>query len=132
LIIFYINRYVNKNTELSDLEKYFKQQAVLAEQRKKFKKASKKSSDKNKLIPAKKTKMLSNTNTRSSKIYQKSKMDEDTKDNILHTVEAGSSNTTNEVIERDLSSGSEYIPSDKEVDSGNINIYILSKYVQKY
>jgi len=83
--------------------------------------------------------MLSNTNTRSSKIYQKSKMDEDTKDNILHTVdEAGSSNTTNEVIERDLSSGSEYIPSDKEVDSGNINIciyiymYIISKYVQKY
>jgi hypothetical protein len=74
-------------------------------------------------------------------------MDEDIKNNILHTVhEASSSNTTNKVLERDLSSGSEYILSDKEVDSGNINtciciyiyiyiyiyICIISKYVQKY
>jgi len=59
-------------------------------------------------------------------MYQKSKMEEDTKDNnILRAIdEAGSSNVTNEVIERDFSSGSEYVPSDKEVDSGNINLYI--------
>jgi len=62
-------------------------------------------------------------------------MDEDIKNNILHTVhEASSSNTTNKVLERDLSSGSEYILSDKEVDSGNINtcicIYIYMYYIK--
>lgn len=101
-----------------DLEKYFKQQAILAEQKKKFKKVSKIPCNKDHSVPAKKAK-LSNIDTRMNKKYQKSKSDENNKDNTPQIIdEATCSNITNETI--DNSSESEYIPSDN--DSGNNNI----------
>lgn len=111
---------VNKKSELSDLEKYFKQQAALAEQRKKLKKAPSKT-NKDDSIPPKKSKTLSSIDTRPSKNSQKSKANENNiqaKDNAQSIVdEAGSSNITNEAAEESANSESEYVPSDEEVNS---------------
>ncbi|KYQ51971.1 DNA excision repair protein ERCC-6 [Trachymyrmex zeteki] len=82
---------VNKGSQLSDLEKYFKQQAALAEQKRKLKTVSK-TPDKDTVLN-KKAKLL-DTDTRTNKKY---------------------SNEINETA--DNSSESEYIPSDNEVDS---------------
>lgn len=98
-----------------DLEKYFKQQAALAEQKRKLKKESK-APDKNS-APIKKAKLLG-TDASTSKRYQKSKH-ENSKDNTLQSIDKTDSNVANETV--DNSSESEYIPSDNEVDFGNIN-----------
>ncbi|EZA51499.1 DNA excision repair protein ERCC-6 [Ooceraea biroi] len=110
---------VNKKSELSDLEKYFKQQAALAEQRRKLKKTPKRPPIKtDDSVSAKKVKTLSSTETRASKRSQKSKVNENTEDNILHVADkAGPSSIINEAVQTDVSSGSEYVPSDKEIDS---------------
>lgn len=99
-----------------DLEKYFKQQAALAEQKRKLKKVSKKSSDKDHSVPVKKAKVLS-TGTKTNKKCQKSKH-ENSKDNTLQSTDKAGSNVANETS--DNSSESEYIPSDNEVDSGKL------------
>ncbi|KYM92518.1 DNA excision repair protein ERCC-6 [Atta colombica] len=80
----------NKSSQLSDLEKYFKQQAALAEQKRKLKTVSK-TPDKD-TVPIKKTKLL-DTDTRMDKKC---------------------SNEANEIV--DNSSESEYVPSDNEMD----------------
>ncbi|EFN74835.1 DNA excision repair protein ERCC-6 [Camponotus floridanus] len=106
-------RSTNKESQLLDLQKYFKQQAILAEQKKKLKKISKIPCDKDYPEPTKKAK-LSNLDTKTNKRYQKSKSDENNKDNTLQTIdEATCSNMqTNETINN--SSDSEYIPSDND------------------
>ncbi|XP_020290353.1 DNA excision repair protein ERCC-6-like isoform X2 [Pseudomyrmex gracilis] len=106
---------IKKGSHL-DLEKYFKQQAALAEQKRKLKKVPKASSDKDHPIPAKKAKVF-NVDARSNKNAPKSsKHEENVKTNIpQYTKEVESSSVTNEST--DISSGSEYIPSDNEVDS---------------
>ncbi|KYM97864.1 DNA excision repair protein ERCC-6 [Cyphomyrmex costatus] len=81
-----------KSSQLSDLEKYFKQQAALAEQKRKLKNVSK-ASDKNTVSIKKKAKLL-DTDAKTNKKY---------------------SNEANGID--DNSSESEYIPSDNEVDS---------------
>lgn len=102
-----------------DLDKYFKQQAALAEQKRKFKK-SKTPSDKDHSVPVKKAKLLS-TDTKTNKRCPKSKHENNnTKDNTLQSIDKAGSNVVNEIA--DNSSESEYIPSDNEVDSGNMNI----------
>lgn len=114
----HFSRSTNKESQLLDLEKYFKQQAILAEQKKKLKIISKVPCDKDYPEPTKKAK-LSNIDTKTNKRYQKSKSDENNKDNTLQTIdEATCSNITNETINN--SSDSEYIPSDN--DSGNSNM----------
>ncbi|KMQ91356.1 dna excision repair protein ercc-6-like protein [Lasius niger] len=116
-------RSTNKDSQLLDLEKYFKQQAILAEQKKKFKKVSKIPCNKDHSVPAKKAK-LSNIDTRTNKKYQKSKSDENNKDNTPQIIdEATCSNITNETI--DNSSESEYIPSDNDSarDDGDSQIF---------
>ncbi|XP_018364365.1 PREDICTED: DNA excision repair protein ERCC-6-like [Trachymyrmex cornetzi] len=100
----------NKSSQLFDLEKYFKQQAALAEQKRKLKTVSK-TPDKD-TVPIKKTKLL-DTDTRTNKKCQKSKHEND-KDNTVQSVDKTDSNEANEIV--DNSSGSEYIPSDNEVD----------------
>ncbi|XP_018339154.1 PREDICTED: DNA excision repair protein ERCC-6-like [Trachymyrmex septentrionalis] len=104
-------RSANKSSQLSDLEKYFKQQAALAEQKRKLKTVSK-TPDKD-TVPIKKTKLL-DTDTRTNKKCQKSKH-ENSKDNTVQSIDKTDSNEANEII--DNSSESEYIPSDNEVDS---------------
>ncbi|XP_070159365.1 DNA excision repair protein ERCC-6 isoform X1 [Polyergus mexicanus] len=107
-------RGTNKGTQLLDLEKYFKQQAILAEQKRKLKKVSKIPCDKDHSVPAKKTK-LSSIDTKTIKRYQKSKA-ETRKNDILQIIdEATCSNITNEIV--DNSSESEYIPSDDDSDT---------------
>ncbi|XP_050457497.1 DNA excision repair protein ERCC-6-like isoform X1 [Cataglyphis hispanica] len=107
-------RGINKGSQL-DLEKYFKQQAILAEQKRKLKKVSKIPCDKDHSVSAKKAK-LSNIDTKTNKRYQKSKADENRKNNTLQIIdEAACSSTTNEII--DNSSESEYIPSDDNSDA---------------
>ncbi|KAG5324579.1 ERCC6 protein, partial [Acromyrmex heyeri] len=96
----------NKSSQLSDLEKYFKQQAALAEQKRKLKTVSKTPDT----IPIKKTKLL---DTRTDKKCQKSKY-ENSKDNTVQSIDKTDSNEANEIV--DNSSESEYIPSDNEVD----------------
>ncbi|XP_011053951.1 PREDICTED: DNA excision repair protein ERCC-6-like [Acromyrmex echinatior] len=100
----------NKSSQLSDLEKYFKQQAALAEQKRKLKTVSK-TPDKD-TVPIKKTKLL-DTDTRTDKKCQKSKY-ENSKDNTVQSIDKTDSNEANEIV--DNSSESEYIPSDNEVD----------------
>lgn len=83
-----------------------------------MKKVSKIPCNKDHLVSAKKAK-LSTIDTKTNKRYQKSKADENRKNNTPQIIdEAACSNTTNEII--DNSSESEYIPSDD--DSGNSNI----------
>lgn len=102
-----------------DLEKYFKQQAILAEQKRKLKKVSKTPCDNKNSVPVKKAK-LSNIDARTNKKYQKSKSDENNKDNTLQIIEEPAcSNRTNETVNN--SSESEYIPSDN-----NSGIIIIS------
>lgn len=110
-------RTIKKGSDF-DLEKYFKQQAALAEQKRKLKKVSKASSDKDQPVPAKKAK-VPNSDGRSSRNVIKSSthVEESIKTNIPQcTKEVDSSSVTNEPT--DKSSGSEYIPSDNEIDSG--------------
>lgn len=114
-------RTANKDSQLFDLDKYFKQQAALAEQKRKLKKVSKTPSDTNHLLPVKKAKLLS-TDAKTSKKCQKPKHEKN-KYNIINTLQSidkTCSNVTNEIT--DSSSESEYIPSDNELNSGNINI----------
>jgi len=114
-IIFCVIRIVNKDSQIFDLKKYFKQQATLAEQRRKLKKVSETSCNKDHLAPAKKAKL---SITRTSEKFQKL-THKNTKNNTLQTiVKASTSSIANNVA--DNSSGSEYIPSDDEVNSGNI------------
>lgn len=101
---------------MSDLEKYFKQQAALAEQKRKLKTVSK-TPDKDTVLN-KKAKLL-DTDTRTNKKCQKSKH-ENSKDITVQSIDKTDSNEINETA--DNSSESEYIPSDNEVDSGNIDI----------
>ncbi|XP_072745753.1 DNA excision repair protein ERCC-6 [Anoplolepis gracilipes] len=110
-------RSTNKDSQLLDLEKYFKQQSILAEQKRKLKKVSKIPCDKDKdySVPAKKAK-LSSADIKTNKRYQKSKSNENSKDNTLQIIdEATCSNITNET--EGNSSESEYIPSDNESDT---------------
>lgn len=99
-----------------DLEKYFKQQAALAEQKRKLKKASNTPTDKDSL-PVKKAKLVNTART--NKRCKKSKH-ENGKDDTLQTIDKAGSNVANEIAEN--SSESEYIPSDNELNSGNIDI----------
>lgn len=122
----YYFRTANKGSQLLDLEKYFKQQAALAEQKRKLKKATpSKTPDKNHSVSVKKAKLL-NTDARTNKKCQKSKYEDnnDNKDNSLYIdkiiLDKADFNVGNEIA--DNSSESEYIPSDNELDSGNINI----------
>lgn len=104
----------NKSSQLLDLEKYFKQQAALAEQKRKLKKVSKASTDKDHSVPVKKTKLHSTDAGTSSKRCQKSKH-ENSRDNTLQNIDKADSTVANEPA--DNSSESEYVPSDNEVDS---------------
>lgn len=104
-----------------DLDKYFKQQAALAERKRKLKKTSN-TPNKDSSLSIKKTKLL-NTDAKTNKRCQKSKH-ENSKDNILQSTNKADSNVTNEIA--DNSSESEYVPSDNELDSGNINIQYVS------
>ncbi|KAL6258772.1 hypothetical protein P5V15_010720 [Pogonomyrmex californicus] len=104
----------SKGSQLLDLEKYFKQQAALAEQKRKLKKVSKIPSDKDHSIPVKKAKLF-NIEPKTNKKCQRSKH-ESNRDNILQSIDkAGSSNIANESTCN--SSESEYVPSDNEVYS---------------
>lgn len=118
-------RSANKNSQLLDLEKYFKQQAILAEQKRKLKKVSKTPCDKDHSVPAKKAK-LSNIDARTNKKYQKSKSDENNKDNTLQIVdEPTCSSVTNETV--NSSSESEYVPSDNDSDVEDKDASYISK-----
>jgi len=108
------SRTANKGPHLLDLEKYFKQQAALTEQKKKLKQASK-TPDKDS-VSVKKAKLFV-TDARTNKRSQKSKR-ENSKDDTLQSIDKTDSNVVNETA--DNSSESEYIPSDNEIDSGNI------------
>lgn len=115
----HFSRNINKDSQLLDLKKYFKQQAILAEQKKKLKKISKIPCDKDYSEPIKKAK-LSNIDAKTNKKYQKSKSEENSKDNTLQTIdEATCSNIINETINN--SSDSEYIPSDNDLGNSNIH-----------
>ncbi|XP_012214823.2 DNA excision repair protein ERCC-6 [Linepithema humile] len=114
---------VNNSSQLLDLEKYFKQQATLAEQKKKLKKVSKTLCNKDHSVPAKKAKLCI---TRTSEKSKKLTHNKNTKNNTLQTtVEAGTSNAANKIA--DDSSGSEYIPSDDEVNSDVEDKALLKK-----
>lgn len=102
-----------------DLDKYFKQQAALAEQKRKLKKICRIPSDKDHSVPIKKAKLLS-TDTKTNKRYAKKSKHENNKDNTLQSIDKADSNITNDIA--DNSSESEYIPSADEIDSGNMNI----------
>ncbi|RLU26824.1 hypothetical protein DMN91_000621 [Ooceraea biroi] len=106
---------VNKKSELSDLEKYFKQQAALAEQRRKLKKTPKRPPIKtDDSVSAKKVKTLSSTETRASKRSQKSKVNENTEDNILHVADkAGPSSIINEAVQTDQRMETNSYPKDE-------------------
>ncbi|XP_012543202.1 DNA excision repair protein ERCC-6 [Monomorium pharaonis] len=104
---------VNKGSQLLDLEKYFKQQAVLAEQKRKLKEVSKISSNKDHSVQVKKAKLLS-TDTKTNKSCQNSKH-ENSRDNALQNTDKAGVNIPKETA--DNSSGSEYIPSDDEGNS---------------
>ncbi|XP_011883318.1 PREDICTED: DNA excision repair protein ERCC-6-like [Vollenhovia emeryi] len=108
-------RPANKGFQLLDLDKYFKQQAALAEQKRKLKKASKTPSDTDNSLTVKKAKLLS-TDARTNKRCQKSRHEngKDKQQDTTLSTEAGS-NVANENADR--SSESEYIPSDNELDS---------------
>ncbi|KAL0125136.1 hypothetical protein PUN28_004343 [Cardiocondyla obscurior] len=99
---------VNKSSQLSDLEKYFKQQADLAEQRKKQKKVSKTPSDKDHSLPVKKSKLHS-TDAKKNKKHQKSMYEN--KDNTVQNIDKANSSIASEI---NNSSESEYVPSDDE------------------
>ncbi|XP_071644690.1 DNA excision repair protein ERCC-6 [Temnothorax longispinosus] len=101
---------INKGAQSFDLEKYFKQQAALAEQKKKLKKPSKAPSDKDYSPPVKKTKLPS-TDAKVNKKCQKSRH-ENSKDGTPQSIDKADSN----VAIVDSSSESEYIPSDDELD----------------
>ncbi|XP_011157094.1 DNA excision repair protein ERCC-6 [Solenopsis invicta] len=103
-----------KGSQLLDLEKYFKQQAALAEQKRKLKKVSKTSSDKDHSVPVKKAK-LSSTDLKTNKKCQKSKVENDKDNSLQSTADNADLNVANDIS--DKSSGSEYVPSDNEIDS---------------
>lgn len=99
-----------------DLEKYFKQQAALAEQKRKLKKVSKSSRDNS--ISPKKSK-LSSTDAKTSKRAHTSKHNVNAEDESLQTANEENLKIADRL--QDNSSGSEYVPSD-EIDSGNLDI----------
>jgi len=111
-------RVVSKDSQVSDLEKYFKQQATLAEQKRKLKKASKAPRSEDHSAPAKKARLcVARTSKKSQKLSHSKNVKSDT---LQTTVKAGTSSVANVIV--DNSSGSEYIPSEDEINSGNIGI----------
>lgn len=114
-----ISSVVNKSTQLLDLEKYFKQQAALSAQKRNLKKSSKPPCNKDRLVLSKTTKC--NTDIRTSKRPHKAKDNINVKDDSLKIIKEKDLDIPNKIADDD-NSGSEYIPSDDEVDSGNIDI----------
>ncbi|XP_014474094.1 PREDICTED: DNA excision repair protein ERCC-6-like [Dinoponera quadriceps] len=108
--------------QLLDLEKYFKQQAALAEQKRKLKSIPK---EKDNEIPNKKPKLPSAEAKIHKRSHKSSRYVKNTKDNCLQNVnDTDSSNMIHEIL--DNSSESEYVPSDNEVGS-DADDKILSK-----
>ncbi|XP_032674323.1 DNA excision repair protein ERCC-6-like isoform X2 [Odontomachus brunneus] len=100
----------NKGTQLLDLEKYFKQQTALAEHKRKLKEVLKK---KDNIVSTKKLKL---SDTKMCNKSHKSRCVKNTKDNFQQNInDTDSSNVVNDTLNN--SSGSEYVPSDNEVES---------------
>lgn len=117
---FVFSRTTSKGNQVLDLEKYFKQQAALAEQKRKLRKSSKEKDD---VVPNKKQK-LSSTDTETHKRSHKSRSVKSTKDNCIQdTSDTDTSNVRNETLNN--SSGSEYVPSDNEIESGNTLVILI-------
>ncbi|XP_011136750.1 DNA excision repair protein ERCC-6 isoform X2 [Harpegnathos saltator] len=103
---------ISKDTQVLDLEKYFKQQATFAEQKRKLKRIPK---EKDNMVPIKKLK-LSTADTKTYKKLHKSRSVKNIKDNCVQNKNGTDPlNIVNETS--DNSSGNEYIPSEDEIES---------------
>ncbi|KZC13269.1 DNA excision repair protein ERCC-6, partial [Dufourea novaeangliae] len=102
-----------KSSDLLDLEKYLQQQAELAKQRKELKEKSKASVHRDQAVPLKKSK-LSSSSSKEYKILEQTKS-KGTKRKVLLEVEKTKDLNQNDDIENN--SGSDYVPSDEQIDS---------------
>ncbi|XP_020724061.2 DNA excision repair protein ERCC-6 isoform X4 [Bombus terrestris] len=114
----------NKSSHLLDLEKYLRQQAELAKQRKRLKENSKASEyTSNKAITIKKSKLL-NTHPKEFKIVKKKKIKPNKKKLVSEFETSKGLNKNNDInyeTEDNITndSESEYVPSDEQIDSAD-------------
>ncbi|XP_043605612.1 DNA excision repair protein ERCC-6-like isoform X2 [Bombus pyrosoma] len=114
----------NKSSHLLDLEKYLRQQAELAKQRKRLKENSKASKyTSNNTVTIKKPKLL-NTHPKEFKIVKKTKIKANKKKLVSEFDTSKSLNKNNDInyeTENNITndSESEYVPSDEQTDSAD-------------